>query len=72
MPTVVLVHKGGVGLSKPIIRLRIIENLRRFSFFSAQDLSVVVPDDFSRHSRALAKNLGHNSLEDDACGVARI
>ena len=36
---------------------QIIENLRRFSLFSAQDPSVVVPDDFSRHSRALAKNL---------------
>ena len=67
-----LARKDGIVLSKPIIRLRIIENLRRFSLFSAQDPSVVVPDDFSRHSRALAKNLGHNSLEDDACGVARI
>ena len=34
--------------------------------YYAQDPSVVVPDDFSRHSRAPAKNLGHNSLEDDA------
>ncbi|MBR2381049.1 MAG: hypothetical protein IKA84_00955, partial [Clostridia bacterium] len=40
VPSVVLARKDGIVLSKPIIRLRIIENLRRFSLFSAQDSSL--------------------------------
>ena len=33
MPTVVLVRKGGIEVSKPIICLQIIENLREISAY---------------------------------------
>ena len=40
-----LARKGGIDASKPIKRPRFIENLCRFSLYSAQDPSLTLEDD---------------------------
>ena len=50
MPSVILVCKDGIVLSKPRISLEMLENLHKFSLCFAQNPSLTLEDDARIHS----------------------